>query len=98
MSMDRARNAVKLSDLVLRCYAEKESDGTWFTICLGLNLYARGDSFDQARKKLHEVIAAYLRDAATVESEHVEDLVPRRAPLYFYLRYAFVIYKALLSR
>ena len=88
--MDRASNALNLRNLVLRCYAEKEADGTWFTICLSLNLYARGDSFEQSRHKLHAVISAYLRDALTVDSEFVGDLIPRRAPLYFWLRYAFI--------
>ena len=84
------RTPLKLRDLVLRCYAEQEADGTWFTICLALNLYARGDSYEQARQKLHSVIAAYLRDAVTVDSEHIGDLIPRPAPLYFWLRYAFI--------
>lgn len=88
--MDRAPKAVRLRNLVLRCYAEKEADGTWFTICLALNLYARGDSYEHARQKLHAVISAYLRDAVTVDSEHVGDLIPRPAPLYFWLRYAFI--------
>jgi hypothetical protein len=82
---------MKLSDLVLRCYAERDEDGTWFAICLPLNLYARGDSFEHARKKLHAVTNAYLREALVgSEKEHVGDLVPRPAPIYFWLRYAFI--------
>lgn len=86
-----ARNQhLKLSDLVLRCYAEKDGDGSWFAMCLALNLYSRGDSYEHARKKLHDVISAYLRDAVTTDSRYIEDLVPRRAPLSFYVRYAFI--------
>ncbi len=88
--MDRAPKTVKLKNLVLRCYAEREADGSWFTMCLDLNLYARGDSFDHSRKKLHDVISAYLRDSLTVDSEYVGDLIPRRAPLRFWLRYGFI--------
>jgi predicted RNase H-like HicB family nuclease len=90
MQANQSRNEVRLSNLVLRCYAEQEADGTWFAICLSLNLYARGDSFEQARMKLHAVIASYLKDALTVDSQYVGDLIPRRAPLYFWVRYAFV--------
>jgi len=79
---------MKLSELKLRCYAELD-DGSWFAICLPLNLYARGDSFEEARDKLHDLIAHYVREALTVHAEHISDLVPRRAPMYFWLRYAF---------
>ena len=90
MQANRSRDEVRLSNLVLRCYAEQEADGSWFAICLSLNLYARGDSYDHARKKLHAVIGSYLKDALTVDSEYVDDLIPRRAPLYFWLRYALI--------
>lgn len=81
---------LNVGDLVLRCYAERDRDGTWFAICLPLNLYARGDSYEQARMKLHHLVRDYIKDALTVESEHIGDLVPRRAPAYFYLRYALI--------
>lgn len=88
--MDRATGPMHLKQLLLRCFAEKESDGTWFAMCLELNLYARGDSLTEARKKLHAVIVDYLRDAVTKDREYVGDLIPRRAPLWFYLHYAFI--------
>lgn len=79
---------MKLKDLKLRCYAERD-DGSWFAICLPLNLYARGDTFEEARTKLHDLIAHYVREALTVHADHIDDLIPRRAPLYFCVRYAF---------
>lgn len=78
---------MKLNDLKLRCYAEID-DGSWFAICLPLNLYARGDSFEEARAKLQGLISQYVREAVTVHAEHIGDLIPRRAPLYFWVRYA----------
>jgi len=81
---------MKAGDLVLRCYAERERDGTWFAICLDLNLYSRSDSFPEAKRKLHTVVRSYIKDALTSDSEYIGDLVPRRAPLYFWLRYAYI--------
>lgn len=81
---------LKLKNLLLRCFAQRDrQDGTWFVICLELNLYARADSFEDAKKKLHGVIASYLRDALTTDVAYLDDLVPRRAPLRFWLKYAF---------
>jgi len=90
MASKRAHSPMKLNDLVLRCYAEKDGDGTWFAMCLSLNMYARGDNFEQARRKLHSAIASYLKDALTKDAEYVGDLVPRAAPLYFWMRYAYI--------
>lgn len=90
MRQDDSR-PVKAKNLVLRCYAEQEDDGSWFSICLELNLYARGDTYDQARGKLHAVIASYLKDALTVDREYAGDLIPRNAPMFFWLRYWFIL-------
>lgn len=78
---------MKLSDLVLRCYAEREGDGSWFAMCLDLNIYARGDNFDEAKLKLSKFVSKYLREAVTKDREHIDDLVPRHAPIFFWLRY-----------
>lgn len=90
--MNAGNPQVKLKSLVLRCYAEKDQDGSWFTLCLDLNLYARGDSFEHSRQKLHSVIVSYLKDAiAGPEKEYFGDLVPRRAPLYFWMKYFYIL-------
>lgn len=81
---------MKLDDLILRCYAEQDQDGDWFTMCIDLNLYARGDSFDEARQKLHGFIKQYIKDALTKDSAFIGDLIPRKAPLHFILRYYFI--------
>jgi len=78
---------MKVSDLVLRCYAEREEDGSWFAICLDLNLYSRADNFEEAKSKLNKLIGGYLKEAVTKDAEHFSDLVPRRAPLFFWFRY-----------
>lgn len=81
---------MKPSDLVLRCYAEQDSDGTWFTMCIDVNLYARGESFEEARQKLHGFIHEYVAEALTVDSAHIGDLIPRKAPSYFIFKYHFI--------
>lgn len=78
---------MKVTDLILRGYAEREKDGTWFTICLDLNLYARGDSYEEARTKLNKLVICYLKEAVEKDSQYFSDLVPRRAPLGFWTRY-----------
>ena len=77
---------MKANQLVLRCYAEKD-DGSWFAICLDLNLYARGDTFEEAKVKLGNLISGYLKDAVTKDADYFSDLVPRKAPLGFWVRY-----------
>lgn len=77
---------MQVSKLVLRCYAEKDG-GSWFVICLDLNLYARADTFDEARDKLGKLISGYLKDAVTKDAEFISDLVPRPAPFYFWFKY-----------
>ena len=77
------------SQLVLRCYVEKEDDGAWFSICLDLNLYARADSQAEARSKLDKVILEYVIEAFTVDRPYIDSLMPRRAPASFWIRYWF---------
>ena len=72
----------------LRCYAEREEDGSWFALCLDLNLYSRGDSFDEAKAKLDRLVGGYLKEALTKDKEHFHALVPRHAPRYFKRRYS----------
>lgn len=81
---------LKPEQLRLRCYAELDHDGTWFVMCIDLNLYARADSYHDARKKLHAIIVEYIQEALTVDSQHIADLVPRRAPVSFVLRYYWI--------
>lgn len=73
--------------LHLRCFGRKDDDGTWFAMCLDLNLYARGDSVEEAQKKLHGAICDYVNDAFGDDAAYKGDLIPRRAPLSFWAEY-----------
>lgn len=83
---------VNPGDLKLRGYAERESDGSWFIICVDLNLYARADSLSEARSKLHEFMVDYLREAFEQDREYFDQLVPRPAPLHFRLKYRWLVF------
>ena len=81
---------MKLTDLMVRCYTENDADGSWFALCLDLNLYARADSLNEAKAKLNGFIQTYLKEALTSDKEHASDLLYRPAPLYFQLRYRWL--------
>lgn len=81
---------MKTSDLIVRCYAEQEKDGTWFAMCIDLNLYACGDSDSEAKRKLHGFIRNYVNEALTVDSEYIESLIPRPAPIGFRIKYHMI--------
>lgn len=77
---------MNINDIKLRCYAEKDDD-SWFTICIDLNLYARGETFEDVKQALHEIIHRYVTEAVTVDAKYIDDLIPRKAPFRFIFRY-----------
>lgn len=78
---------MNIDDFTLRCYASKEQDGSWYAICLNLNIFVQADTCEQAREKLHSAIMDYIKVAVEDHGQHLKDLIPRRAPLYFYFIY-----------
>ena len=85
-------------DLTLRCYAKQAKDNSWYAVCIDLNLVASGDNCQEARKKLHEQIQDYIEDALTVDSEYADQLIPRKAPLYFQIEYYWMKILILISQ
>lgn len=61
----------------------------WVAACIDLTLAAQARTREEARSKLHAQINSYVREAMSVDSEHAEALLSRRAPLQDRLRYAF---------
>jgi len=80
-------NAAKL---ILRCYVAKEKDKDWYAVCIDLNLIASGDNSNQAKNKLHKMIVDYVYEAFTVDSKYFDQLIPRKAPFYFQVRYYYI--------
>jgi predicted RNase H-like HicB family nuclease len=76
-------------EIYVRCYAHRDDDGSWFAICLDLNLYSRGDTYREARDKLEGIMQQYVDEAFSADREHIRDLIPRRAPLRYWLLYAY---------
>lgn len=72
--------SVRPVNLVLRCYAINEKD-VWSAVCVDFSLAAQGDSFTDAKQKLNAQIVHYVKDAFTVDREHADYLLKRRAPL-----------------
>jgi hypothetical protein len=78
---------MRKSQLILRCFAQQDPDGSWFAMCLDLNLYARAGSLPEVKEQLREIMAEYIREAATEDREYADDLLGRRTPVRFWLRY-----------
>lgn len=89
---------MKIKQLLLRCYAEREANGQWFAICLDLNIAAQADSHQEVKEKLHAQILRYVREALTVDAQYAEGLLERRAPIGFFLRYYMMRLRAALRR
>lgn len=71
--------SVRPLNLVLRCYAVNHQD-LWSAVCIDFSLAAQGDSFAEAKRKLNAQILEYVQDAFTVDREHADYLLRRRAP------------------
>lgn len=85
---------MRAPDLVLRCYAEKQ-EHDWVAVCLDLNLAAQGESFREVRHKLSDMICEYVNDAVVgQDKEFAPQLLKRRAPLYFWLKYYRIYFQS----
>ncbi len=73
--------------LTLKCYAEYK-ENVWSAICLDFNLAAQGDTFEETKQKLESMIFDYLHDIFEGEDKNFAgQLLNRKAPLEFWLRY-----------
>ena len=82
---------MKSTELVLRCLAERDGN-VWVASCLDLSLAAQGDSLDEVKKKLEQMIFEYVLDATVGEDrEHADVLLNRKAPLASWIKYYFVL-------
>jgi len=77
--------------LILRGYIEQTGENDYFAICLTVNVCTRGRSMAEAQQNLTEAVNLYLEDA--VKDKELEQWVPRRAPLYHYLRYWMLCFR-----
>ena len=82
----KAKKHFHPSDLIVRCLAMKR-DGYWVAMCIDLDLVVQADTVARARKLLNSQIASYVTDAMSVDSEHADVLMRRRAPLQYLALY-----------
>lgn len=74
--------------LVLRCYGHSTKKGNWYGMCLELDLAAEADSPDELKEKLHEIIVSYIESVLdTDDKSSIPDLLNRRAPFKYFLKY-----------
>jgi predicted RNase H-like HicB family nuclease len=78
---------MKPTQLVLRCYAERDGD-VWVASCLDFCLAAQGDSYEEVREKLEDMINEYVYDVTVGEdSDHAYILLSRKAPFATWVKY-----------
>lgn len=76
--------------LELCCFAEY-ADNQWSAMCLDFCLAAQADTAEEAIAKLDSQIKDYLKDVLEGEdSVYGRDLLNRRAPLKYWLKYYYI--------
>lgn len=70
----------------LRCYAERVDD-QWQAFCVDLTLAAQADTLEEAKQKLHDQVADYVSEAFTVDAQHLNELLDRRAPIEYVAKF-----------
>ena len=84
---------MRATDLVVRCYAEQRN-GHWEAYCIDLCLAVQAGTRDEAVYKLHQQLHDYVREAlAGDDSEFAPQLLKRKAPLYYILRYNWLKFR-----
>lgn len=75
-------------DLFLRCYAYQRRDGSWYAVCIDLNLDAEAPSLNAVRASLEHAITGYLQTVLeTGDKESLLHLIRRPAPTKDFVRY-----------
>jgi hypothetical protein len=90
---------MKPRELLVKCLFERDGD-QWLGYCLDFTLVTQADSLPEAHRKLEEQVRSYVSDATVGEDrEYAQDLLTRRAPLKYWLKfYAVLAQQALRHR
>lgn len=74
--------------LVLRCYAHQSNEGSWYGVCLELNLATEAHSPEDLRRKMGEMISSYIETVLDTEDKaSIPALLTRRAPFLDWVKY-----------
>lgn len=85
------RHGMRERVIWVRSYAERLPDGQWVAFCVTFTLGAQGDSAAEVRQKLDAMIEDYLLDIQGQDAPYAAQLLARRAPLSFWLKYFWVV-------
>lgn len=91
--------ALRPVELIFSCYAyEAGSDQRWQAVCVDLDLWASGKSYEDARQSLDLAIQDYVE--AVMDTQDLDSIAPllrRRAPLHHVARYYWLRLRARLG-
>jgi hypothetical protein len=79
--------------LVLRCYIEG-AGRSWQGICVDLDIAAEGESLEEVRTVLDDMISTYLDSAMTYPTEERQRLLNRKSPLLLRIKFATAFFVA----
>jgi len=80
--------SLRPENLVLRCYGYRKKDGTWYGLCLDLNIAAEAGNRDELVKKIGDMIKSYLVTVFDTDDKgSIPHLLKRKAPISDWLHY-----------
>ncbi len=82
--------------LTIKCYVYKREE-KFYGECLTLNLVSRGDTQEEAIKRLQGVMFTYV-DAVFADGQSTEGLIPRPAPISSWLKYYLHVWRRGVTR
>ncbi|MGB4248535.1 MAG: hypothetical protein WBJ75_12525 [Pseudohongiellaceae bacterium] len=86
---------MKLNELLVRCYAERDGD-MWFAVCIDFNLATQAVTLEAAKRDLNAQISEYLHDALFGEDrEFAAQLLNRKAPWQYRAKYYLIKFKVM---
>lgn len=86
------------ASLIVHCLYERKGD-QWQAFSLEFGLAAQADSYQEAERKLDQMVRWYVFDALVGEDrEHAAELMARKAAGEVYLKYYITLLSKLLRR
>lgn len=85
--------ADRTESLVLRCYIEGAAR-SWRGICVDLDIAAQGESLEEVRAALDEMISTYLETVMTYPAAQRHKFLNRKTPFLSRIKYAAVFFLA----
>jgi len=82
---------IRPDKLILRCYGRRLKKGSYYGVCIDLNLAVEAESQEKLKKKMCDVINSYLETVLDTDDKNsIPQLLYRRAPIQDWLRYYYI--------